>query len=209
MPAGGVAGPTSSDLWCALSACRPCLAATLAMAPSPGARLLALPSLLVVLHAALSGAAVAPDAARRRWPEPLPRRLHTANHEQRQQLTSVLLAAWATTRGPPLRPRPKRRCRASWGPRRPLHHWTQRLRRRCGFAGCRVGEATNPGPASPGTPLGGERQPMAVDASGSHGRERSAWVYAPLTGFSAPSQAALLAHPAAVAGHLMLLCGPT
>jgi hypothetical protein len=46
-------------------------------------------------------------------------------------------------------------------------------RRRCGFAGCRVGEASNPGPPSPGTPLGGERQPMAVDASGSSGRERS------------------------------------
>ena len=66
-----------------------------------------------------------------------------------------------------------RRHRAAWVPRHPPHRRVQRLRRRCSFAGCRVGEASNPGPPSPGTPLGGERQPMAVDASGSSGRECS------------------------------------
>ena len=60
--------------------------------------------------------------------------------------------------------------RAHWVPRRPRQARRRRLRRRCGFAALRVGEATNPGPPQPGTPVGGER-PRRMDLDSP--RERS------------------------------------
>ena len=218
VPAGGVAGPTSSDLWCAPSAClhllqlfwvaagkcwhvvswaprlrtsgalpRPARTSLQrpAMAPSPGASWLWLAHLVALLalrglpSAGLLCPSFTPDADKHRAPGLLSQLPGPANRQQRKRLTPALLVAWATCPAPLATwgralPTPSwRRHRAAWVPRRPPHRRVQRLRRRCGFAGCRVGEASNPGPPSPGTPLGGERQPMAVDASGSSGRERS------------------------------------
>ena len=218
MPAGGVAGPTSSDLWCAPSAClhllqlfwvaagkcwhvvswaprlrtsgalpRPARISLQrpAMAPSPGASWLGLTHLVALLalrglpSAGLLCPSFTPDADKHRAPGLLSQLPGPANRQRRKRLTPALLVAWATCPAPLAMwgralPTPSwRRHRAAWVPRRPPHRRVQRLRRRCGFAGCRVGEAFNPGPPSPGTPLGGERQPMAVDASGSSGRECS------------------------------------
>ena len=74
-----------------------------------------------------------------------------ANRQQRKRLTPALLVAWATCPAPLATwgralPTPSlRRHRAAWVPWRPPHRRVQRLRRRCGFAGCHVGEASNPG----------------------------------------------------------------
>ena len=119
---------------------------------------------------------------------PLPERRHQplgrASHHQRRQLTSILLQAWACSALPldPMLPSIRwRRRRACWVPRRGRGRVRRRLRRRTGFIGIRVGEASNPGPPAPGTPVGGERQPMVVDASGPGAREQ----LARLSGFSA------------------------
>ena len=111
---------------------------------------------------------------------PLPERRHQplgrASHYQRRQLTSILLQAWACSALPldPMLPSIRWcRRRACWVPRRGRGRVRRRLRRRTGFIGIRVGEASNPGPPAPGTPVGGERQPMVVDASGPGSRERS------------------------------------
>eukprot|EP00435_Cladocopium_sp_Y103_P060249 s521_g22.t1 len=104
--------------------------------------------------------------------------LALAGRRQWRMLGPALLAAWGSS-APPFcpsqlwgRPLPavRWRCRrVHWIARRPHLTWRRRLRRRCGYAGIRVGEAAHPGP---GTPVGGARAPMAVDG-GPPDRERS------------------------------------
>ena len=84
---------------------------------------------------------------------PLPERRHQplgrASHHQRRQLTSILLQAWACSALPldPMLPSIRwRRRRACWVPRRGRGRFRRRLRRRTGFIGICVGEASNPGP---------------------------------------------------------------
>lgn len=123
-------------------------------------------------------------------------RLGPIGRRERRRLTVHLHRQWG--RDPPMRNshtclvalhrRP--RClfhqqRRTWGqhqPRKPRWHgWP--------FRGCRVGEASNPGPPAPGTPLGGERasqrrrdrslspEAMAVDGVGAACR-----LYCPVPG---------------------------
>ena len=93
--------------------------------------------------------------------------------KDRRQLTRALnttthVAPWPDLAAPlPICWQPRR---THWVPRRPRQARRRRLRRRCGSAALRVGEATNPGPPQPGTPVGGER-PRRMDLDSP--RERS------------------------------------
>ena len=132
---------------------------------------------LVALRSALAEAAALGGALPDR-PSPACRPGQAAlppliGRKDRRQLTRALnttthVAPWPDLAAPlPICWQPRR---AHWVPRRPRQARRRRLRRRCGFAVLRVGEATNPGPPQPGTPVGGER-PRRMDLDSP--RERS------------------------------------
>ena len=127
--------------------------------------------------------------------------------KDRRQLTRALnttthVAPWPDLAVPlPICWQPRR---AHWVPRRPRQARRRRLQRRCGFAALRVGEATNPGPPQPGTPVGGER-PRRMDLDSP--RERSPARNA-RPGCFAQCLAALAPRPSLLeAGALMRACG--
>ena len=94
-----------------------------------------------------------------------------AGRRQRRTLGKAFVVGWGSSAAPLcpsglwVRPLPvvRWRCRrVHWIARRPPLTWRRHLHRHCGYAGVRVGEAAHPGPA-PGTPIGSERAPMAID----------------------------------------------
>ena len=174
-----VVGPMSQDLWCTASArCGPPAAACrVRMAPFVG-------FLWALLLTALRGSAV-PGWLGPEDPPPnttlghsLPR-FEQTGRKHRRALTISLNARWCQQRAPPP-------CHLLAGLLPPARlHWSKRARRlyprRPRWPGwpmraCRIGEAANPGPPAPGTPVGGER-------GSARERERS-----PASGRGAPSR---------------------
>ena len=124
------------------------------MAPSPG--WLAWCLLLCGSHVRLVGLGpVVPTRMQARCPVVLP----TINRRERRHLTQALNQTWSSVATSPI---------SSWAllhRHGRQHHpkqrftWLQRLRRRCGLTGVRVGEASHPGPEDPSQPSA-----MEVDA---------------------------------------------